>query len=254
MSAADPPTGLIQRPSPKLRYAFTHPDPPLTPVGFLDDLKRQADAAKATQNTDSATLARNAALVDAACKTAFAYFATLGQQLQVLQPVSTVRYRLDNRHVFEGLKRCEFRADARRKQWRGAEVCDHVVLNFQLKSGTRVSITKDFLPDIEKIESRLRQSAATVDREPVHNPDNGKLQEVRYAFTADFHASVRINPDHDRGVLQFQLMNLDGFENLSVEFSAIEVGSARLDELARWLVGEPHEFLKDGQQLRRVEA
>ena len=75
-----------------------------------------------------------------------------------------------------------------------------------------------------------------------------------YAFTADFHASVRILPDHDRGVLQFQLMNLDGFENLSVEFSAIEVGSARLDELARWLVGEPHEFLKDGQQLRRVEA
>ena len=223
-------------------------------MGFLDDLKRQADAAKATQNIDSAALARNAALVDAACKTAFAYFNTLGQQLQVLQPVSKLRYRLDNRHVFEGLKRCEFRADARRKTLRGTEVFDHVVLNYQLKSGTRVSITKDFLPDIEKLESRLRQGAATVDREPVHNPDNGKLQEVRYSFVADFHASVRITPEHDRGVLQFQLVNLDGFETVSVEFAAIEVGSERLDELARWLVGEPHEFLKGGQQLRRVEA
>ena len=226
----------------------------MTPVGFLDDLKRQADAAKAAQTTDSAALARNAALVDAACKTSFVYFATLGQQLEVLQPASKARYHLDKRHVLDGLKCCEFRADARRKQLRGAEVYDHVVLNFQLKSGTRLTITKDFLPDIEKLDSRLRQAGATVDREAQRNPDNGKLQQMRYEFIADFFASIRLNPDHDRGIVQFQLMNLDGFETVTVEFPAFEVGSARLDELARWLVGEPHQFLKDGQQLRRVEA
>jgi hypothetical protein len=223
-------------------------------VGFLDDLKRQADATKAAQDTDSAALARHAALVDAACKTTFAYFVALGQQLDVLQPASKARYRLDNRHVFDGLKRCAFRADARRKTLRGAEVYDHVVLHFQLRGGTRIVITKDFLPEIEKLDARLRQSAATVDREAVRNPDNGKLQQVRYEFSADFHASVRLNPDHDRGVVQFQMQNLDGFESVSVEFPAIEIGSARLDELARWLVGEPNQFLKDGQQLRRVEA
>jgi hypothetical protein len=223
-------------------------------VGFLDDLKRQAEAAKAAQNTDTASLARNAALCDAACKTAFAYLSTLGQQLEVLQPRSKTRYRLDNKHVFDGLKCCGYRADARRKQLRGADVCDHVVLNFQLQSGTRIVITKDFLPDIEKLDSRLRQSAATVDRESVRHPDNGKLQGVRYEFTADFHAFVRLTPEHDRGVVHFQMVNLDGFETMHVEFSAFEVGSARLDELARWLVGEPHQFLKDGQQLRRIEA
>jgi hypothetical protein len=41
---------------------------------------------------------------------------------------------------------------------------------------------------------------------------------------------------------------------VTVEFHAFDVGSKLLDELARWLVGEPHQFLKDGQQLRRVEA
>ena len=56
-------------------------------------------------------------------------------------------------------------------------------------------------------------------------------------------------------MVQFQIVNLDGFETVTVEFPAFEVGSARLDELARWLVGEPHTVsLKDGQQLRRVEA
>ncbi len=223
-------------------------------MGFLDDLKRQADAAKAAQNTDTASLTRNAALCDAACKTAFAYLSTLGQQLEVLQPRSKTRFRLDNKHVFDGLKCCGYRADARRKQLRGAEVFDYVVLNYQLQSGQRIAITKDFLPDIEKLDSRLRQSAATVDRESVRHPDNGRLQGVRYEFTADFHAFVRLTPDHDRGVLQFQIVNLDGFETVNVEFSAFEVGSARLDELARWLVGEPNQFLQGGQQLRRVEA
>jgi hypothetical protein len=223
-------------------------------VGFLDDLKRQADAAKATQTTDASALARNAALADAACKTAFAYLSTLGQQLEVLQPRSKTRFRLDNKHVFDNLKCCGYRSDARRKPLRGAEVYDHVVLNYQLQSGTRLVITKDFLPDIEKLDSRLRQSAATVDRESVRNPDNGKLQGVRYEFTADFHAFVRLTPDHDRGVVQFQIVNLDGFETVTVEFQAFDVGSALLDELARWLVGEPHQFLKDGQQLLRVEA
>jgi hypothetical protein len=36
-------------------------------VGFLDDLKRQADEAKARQNTDTGQLERNSALADAAC-------------------------------------------------------------------------------------------------------------------------------------------------------------------------------------------
>ena len=38
-----------------------------------------------------------------------------------------------------------------------------------------------------------------------------------------------------------------------MQFPAFEVGSQRLDELARWIVGEPNGFLRDGQQLRRVE-
>ena len=54
--------------------------------------------------------------------------------------------------------------------------------------------------------------------------------------------------------MHFQLHNLDGFESVSLELPAIEVGSARLDELARWIVGQPHRFLDGAQNLRRIEA
>ena len=100
-------------------------------VGFLDDLKRQADAAKALQHTDTGALARNAQLADAACRGAATYFGTLAQQLNVLRPRSKGVFRLDKRHAFESLQLGEFRADARRKQLRGADVFDHIALRWK---------------------------------------------------------------------------------------------------------------------------
>lgn len=223
-------------------------------MSFLDDLKRQAEALKAQQTGDAAALARNTALTEAACKTVFNYFNQLVQQLNVLQPVSPARFMLDRQNSLEGLRLTDFRADARRKQLRGEEVYDNLVIHWQLKTGQKLQLMKDFITDIEKLESRLRQSGATVENEAVRDPDNGKLKGRRYTFVADFFGSVRVTPHHDSGRLHFQLQNLDGFETVVVDFPATDVGSGRLDELARWIAGHPHQFLKEGQNLRRTEA
>lgn len=223
-------------------------------VGFLDDLKRQADALKAQQTGDTASLERNTALTEAACKTAFSYFNTLVPQLNVLKPASHARFTLDRQNVFDALRLSDFRVDSRRKQLRNDEVFEFLVLHWQFKSGRTLQLMKDFLPDIEKLESKLRQSGVQVENEAVRNPDNGKLQGRRYTFVADFYGSVRITPLHDSARLRFQLQNLDGFEAISLELPAIDIGSARMDELARWIAGQPHGFLKDAQNLRRTEA
>ena len=223
-------------------------------MGFLDELKRQADAVKAQHTTDIDALDRNAMLADSACKSALRYFTTLTQQLNVLQPASKVTYRLDRQHVYAGLRLCDFRADSRMKKLRGNEVFDHVALRCQLKGGQASTIAKDFPPEVEKLEARLRQSGAVFASELIRNPGNGRWQETRFEFTADFNLGLRLTPNHDAGWVHFQLLNLDGLETVTVDFPAIEIGSARLDELARWLVGEPNGFLEDGHNVRRVEA
>ena len=128
------------------------------------------------------------------------------------------------------------------------------MLRCRLQGGQRLRIAKDFPPEVEKLEARLRQSGAAFESEAIRNPGNGRWQETRFEFDIDFGLSVHLTPIHDVGWVQFQTLNLDGFETLTVDFPAFEIGSARLDELARWLVGEPHDFLKDGHNLRRVEA
>lgn len=221
-------------------------------MSFLDELKRQAEAAKAQQSTDYGALDRNMQLVESVCTSSYRYFTALAQQLNVLQPVSKLVFRFDNKHSFTSLKLSECAADSRQRKLRSVDVFDHVLLRYNLKTGSRLTLAKDFPPEIEKLEAKLRQCGALFQSDQVRSPETGRFVETRFEIKADFRAWVKIIPDHDSGWLQFQLVNLDGFETVSVSFPAFEVGSARLDELARWIVGEPNTFLRDGQQLRRV--
>ena len=223
-------------------------------VGFLDDLKRQADAIKSGQNTDQAAAERNALITNAVCKAVFTYFDTLIRQLEVLKPVSKTRYALDRRTVFEQLPMVDLKVDARRRKLHGHEMFEYVALHGRLRNGQKIAFTKDFLPDIEKIDAKLRQAGAPVHAQAVRNPDNNKLQEMRYEMAVDFAFGVTVTPEHDSASLHFKAMNLDGFETVTLDFSALEVGSTRLDELAKWLLGESHQFFAGARNLRRVEA
>lgn len=223
-------------------------------VGFLDDLKRQADAIKSGQNTDQAAAERNALITNAVCKAVFTYFDTLIRQLEVLKPVSKTRYALDRRTVFEQLPMVDLKVDARRRKLHGHEMFEYVALHGRLRDGRKLAFAKDFLPDIEKIDAKLRQAGAPVHAQALRNPDNNKLQEMRYEMAVDFAFGVTVTPEPESTSLHFKAMNLDGFETITLEFPALEVGSARLDELAKWLLGEPHQFFAGARNLRRVEA
>lgn len=223
-------------------------------MGYLEELKRQADDVLAQKRQDIGALQRNALLTDAACSSTARYLATLARQLEVLQPVAKTVWRFDQRTTFSQLRFSDFRTDSRMKKLRDAEVYDHVVMNFAAKTGTRVMLAKDFPPEIEKLEARLRQCGAHYDSEVIRDPETGKFVEKRFELIADFQSSIRVLPDHDAGHVTFHVANVDGFETVSVVFPAFEVGTARLDELARWITGEPHAFLRDGRHIRRVPA
>ena len=128
-------------------------------------------------------------------------FGTLARQLNVLQPVSKAVWRFDSRTSFSQLRFTDFRADSRLKKLRDEEVFDHVVLSFAAKTGTRVTIAKDFPPEIEKLEARLRQCGAHYDSEVIRDQENGRFVEKRFDLLADFQSSVRVLPGVADGVL-----------------------------------------------------
>ncbi|MED5621195.1 hypothetical protein [Ideonella sp. BN130291] len=104
-------------------------------MGFLDDLKRQADALRDQQSNDSAALQRSIAITEQACGAALVYIKALADQLEVLRPVSPARYVLDRQHSFTDLRMSDFYADARKKEVGGEPGFDYILLHWQLKSG-----------------------------------------------------------------------------------------------------------------------
>lgn len=220
-------------------------------MGFLDDLKRQADALRTEQQQDRSTRERHAMLTDAACRTALQYWIQLAPQLNVLRPVSRERFALDTRQVLQGLPRTGFRVDSRRRELHGQEAFDHVVMHWTVSGGRHVVLEKDFVADIERLEGRLQQAGIRPVTSATRDPDNGKLLSMRYEFDDDIACSARLVPDHAHARVQLQLVNLDGLETVRFSLPAVELGSGRLDELARWIVGEPHRCLDGVSDLSR---
>lgn len=220
-------------------------------MGLLDDLKRQAQERQSQQQTDAAALARNTALVEAACKNVFQYWLELAKQLNVLHPTSPVRYVLDARNVFEQMKMADFRVDARRQSLHGQPCHDYIQLLCCLRSGRQIELTRDFPTEIDKLTERLRVSGVEFHSEAVRDADTGRYLHTRFEFTADFMAGVKLQPVHEHGVVQFKVFNLEGFESLLLEVPAFEVSQVMLDELSKLVLGQPNSFVQHGRLLKR---
>jgi hypothetical protein len=227
-------------------------------VSFLDDLKQQAQARQAQLRGDHAVIEHNVALVEAACAVVWRYLDDLGRQLDVLQPASPQRYAIDPRAVVEGLRYTAFGADLRRKRVeRGPlsapEWVDYIVLTARLVSGQSFELTKDFPPEIERLEARLAQAGIRCLGEPERDPVSSRFLCNRYRFTADLVAGVRVMPLHEQGRLQFNVQNLDGLATVKATFAAHQMTTERLDELAKWWMGQPHRFLDGALEVQRTE-
>jgi hypothetical protein len=228
-------------------------------MGFLDQIKQQADAVKLQQSAGSEYHEGNTLAIEAACLTVLDYFSALAPQFNVLKPPSRGRHILDRQHSFTDLPQTDFRVDSRRKPspkptTLQPDLFDHVVMQWALDAKQQLVLQKDFITDIEKLEPKLNQSGAKFDAEDVRDPASRKLKFMRYTLAARFTASVYVEPRHNAGTLCFRINNIDGFDTVTLTFSPAQINTARLDELAKWIVGQPHRFFDAASDLRRVEA
>jgi hypothetical protein len=122
-----------------------------------------------------------------------------------------------------------------------------------LESGREFDLAKDFPPEIEKLEARLAQAGIHCPGERVNDPDSGRFVQMRFRFVADVVIGVRVEPLHESGQLRFVLRNFDGLGTVTATFAAPEVTTGRLDDLAKWWLGQPQRFLDGAVAVQRSE-
>lgn len=215
-------------------------------MSFLNQLKSQATALQSEQSAQKNYSEANTQLTEAASKTCWLYIAELAKQLNVIVPAGP-QLALDNRTSWPAMKLVEFRVDARKKQLRDREVFDYIAMGWRIvpRNGGPMagSVSANFPPDLQRIESRLSAGAVKHERVDVRHPEKNTLQAIRFDYSTEARGGVTITAHHDEGKLAFRLMSLQGFEVVNTTYPAAQIQSSVLDELAKLIVGQASRFV-----------
>ncbi len=215
-------------------------------VSFLNQLKTQASALQTETSSKLDNIEANTVQTEMACKTTWLYLSDLAKQLEVIGPAGP-RFTLDGKTPWPAMKLRGFRVDSRKKMLRDKEVYGTLGMGWtvvpQMGSPVGGSVSVNFPPDLERVESRLASGQVKHDRKEIRHPEKNTLQAIRFEYTTETRGSVMVTPDHDKGTLAFRLANLSGFGIVSTSWPAARVKADLLDELAKLVVGQPSRFV-----------
>jgi hypothetical protein len=215
-------------------------------VSFLNQLKSQAKALQTQQTESQFNLEENTAQAEEACRFALPYLQDLARQLNVIEPKAP-RFTLDGKTPWPAMKLTDFRVDSRKKTLRTREVFDYLAMGWrvvpQVGQPVAGTVTVNFPPDLQRVESRLAMGPVKHERKELRHPEKNTLQALQFNYITETRGNVVITADHDKGELAFRLMNGTGFEILNTTWPAGRVKVDVMDEFAKLIVGEPSRFV-----------
>lgn len=215
-------------------------------MSFLRELKSQANALQTQKSEQGEHLERHATETETACRAVLQYFEDLAKHLNVIAPAAP-KMTLDGKTPWPAMKLINFRVDARRKKLRDREVFDYVAMGWhavpQIGDPIGGTVTVNFPPDLERVESRLAQGMVKHERTEIRHPQKNTLQAFRYDYITETRGNVTVTPDHDVATLSFRLLNLSGFGLANVSWPAAQIKADALDELAKLIVSQPSRFV-----------
>ena len=215
-------------------------------MSFLNQLKSQASVLRSEQRAQQTYSEANTRLTEAAAKTAWLYVTELVKQLNVIGPDGPA-LSLDGKTPWPVMKLVDFRVDARKKKLRDQEVYDYIAVGWRMvpREGDPVagSVSANFPPDLQRIETRLAVGAVAHDRVNVRHPEKHTLQAIRFDYLTEARGGITITADHDDAKLVFRLANAQGFELVNTAYPVSQIQSHLLDEMAKLIVGQASHFI-----------
>ena len=211
-----------------------------SPVGLLDDLKKQADALKANEVDKTESLRSSAVAVDHALRRSFLYLNDLGKQLNVVQMPSPFAYTLPTVGEVDGLVVKDFFCDFRSKHFIDKDYYGEVHVAYRCSSDKILTVKKG--PDeMEKFRDSLWQSNIEHKSEQFRNERKVITHEVFY-IKCDFRVQAKIEGDHETAKIKIVTKNVGGFDVDLFTMLAQEVNDQAVEEFAKYFIGRPNKW------------
>lgn len=222
-------------------------------MGLLDELKVQArSVGTRPAAADAETLERNRRLAHGACRLAHDYWKEFSEQLNVIRAPCSARYQIDPRLALEGLVCGNFRVVPQLQvALAGEPRYDAVLLSWQASNDNTYRIDKELPRDVERLRARLAHAGIPAHETPLRNASTGRVQSTCFEFRGTVAASVRVLPLPDIGKVRLSFANLDQLERVDADYPAAVLRQRLLDEIGRWIIGQPHHVLEYAADVKR---
>ena len=209
-------------------------------MGLLDDLKKQADAVKATEVDKTESLRATAVAVDHALRRSFLYLNDLGKQINVVQMPSPFKFNLPMVGDIDGLVIKDFFCDFRSKHFIDKDYYGEVHCAYRNWSDKVLTVKKG--PDeMEKFRDVLWQSNMEHKSEQFRDQRKVITHEV-FKINCEFRVQAKIEGDHETGKIKIVTKNVGGLEVDLFMMMALEFNEKGVEEFAKYFIGRPNNW------------
>jgi hypothetical protein len=211
-------------------------------ASLLDKLREKSEALRAQDQAARKPVEDALKDIDRTLWRAFRWLDEAMGHLEVIRPRIGHVFRLHNVLTIEKPKFERGFVTFRRRALAGMEILEHVELFYRIE-GNEPIVLRVSPASAAGIEERLRGSTLVYQ----YQTEQDEKRIVRYGL---FHvqtaisASVRFQPDYHRQVIEVTLRNVDRFESVSLEFTPDKMNEAALEDLVKFMMGEPSGFLR----------
>ncbi len=212
-------------------------------MGFLDDLKHQAEQTKKQLGAAAGAVESEIQLVNSTLDRTFHYFRELADQLQVIEPATPLVFPLHGVGDLSDLKLGNLSADYRRKKSGNdfSDLIDRVTLTFSYQNSQKFVVERDDIFQIERLKEHLDRYAFKFELEEEKN-ERGLIVRGTFVIPWEVRALVHVRGDELHRRIIFVTRNVERLGEQEFVFDAEQLTESVLDEFARFMLGQPNRF------------
>lgn len=215
------------------------------PSRFLEQLRKQSDAARQAKRDEERPVEDAMRDMDHLLWNGFRWLDEALRHLEVIRPRVQHSFQLMGVLTIEAPRYERGFISFRRRNTAGMNLLERIEVFYRLSKETPIKV---------KVEPRLvsqTEQRLLGAQLPFHyDQELDERRAVRagvFTVSAEITSSIQIEPDYRRQRVEVTLHNIDRFESVALDFSAMALTESALEDLVHLMLGESNRFLRRAQ-------
>ncbi len=219
-------------------------------MAFLDDLKKQAEAQKLQEQTQTqsmlAAVSQNFMLVQTKLKEMHHYLRDLVNQLNVLNQDIKRTYMIEGFGLIDDFRPRDYALNVDSIRIGQKDFANTMVFRFKCATEKEISVERNVPGQIDNLKEYLWQNNLKYQCTEYKN-DRGLVARAVFNVTNEIPVTFRFSADFENAKIFLQVKNFSGLTVNEYVYEANEMTAEFLDELAKYVLEKPNKFRELGR-------